>query len=154
MGYIQDLRKMIGHQPVVMVGAGVLVTDPHGRLLLGLRSDNHQWGIPGGSTELGETTEETARREALEESGLEIGEMRLFGVFSGPEFYYIYPNGDQVHNVTVVYESNDYRGQAGHEQQDDEHSPFRFFDPDHLPDEISQPIRPIIRQWVEKNRQS
>src|SRR5512142_3189330 len=105
MGYIEELRSLIGHRPILLVGAAVLISDAQGRLLLGQRSDNHQWGIPGGSMEPGETVEETARREALEETGLKIGELRLFGVFSGPEFFYIYPNGDQVHNVSIVYES-------------------------------------------------
>lgn len=151
MGYIEELRSLIGHRPVIMVGAGVLVTDKQGRLLLGKRSDNQSWGIPGGTMEIGETVEETARRETKEETGLELGPVRLFGVFSGPELFYTYPSGDQVYNVSIVYEASDFTGRI--EESDDplaEHSTLRFFDADHLPEPLSPPIRPVISQWLEK----
>lgn len=48
----------------------------------------------GGATELGETTEETAYREAREEVGIGLAGLRLVGVFSGPEYLVIYPNGE------------------------------------------------------------
>lgn len=149
MGYIDDIRKMIGHFPLIMVGAGVLITDEQGRLLLGKRADNGFWGLPGGAVEPGETTEEAARREALEETGLTVGQMDLFGVFSGPELFYTYPNGDQVHNVSVVYRCSDFTGDL---RGDDEHRGFCFFAADALPEAVSPPIRPIIRAWVEQQR--
>ena len=55
----------------------------------------------------GESLEETARREVMEEVGLEVDELKLMNVFSGPEQYYQYPNGDQVFNVTAVYTATD-----------------------------------------------
>lgn len=149
MGYIEELRKLAGHRPILLVGAGVLVTDPAGRLLLGLRTDNHQWGLPGGATELGETVEATARREMIEETGLEADELTLFEVFSGPEFFYTYPNGDQVHNISVVYTCGAYHGAL---KGDGEHKTFRFFAPDELPEAISPPVRPVIRRWLEKTQ--
>lgn len=90
MDYILQLRQYIGHRPILMVGAAVLVLDQQDRLLMMKRSDNGCWGLPGGATEPGEVVEEAARRETLEETNLEIGKMSLFGVFSGPELYYKY----------------------------------------------------------------
>ena len=43
MGYILDLRKYVGHRPLIQVGASVIVEDAEGRLLLQLRADNHCW---------------------------------------------------------------------------------------------------------------
>ena len=95
MDYIFNLRKYIGHQPILMVGATVFALDPQKRLLLLKRTENLCWGVPGGAVELGERVEDAARRETREKTEMEIGEMSLFGVFSGSEMYYKYPNGDE-----------------------------------------------------------
>jgi len=77
MDYILQLRQYIGHRPVLMVGAAILVLDKQDRLLMLRRSDSWLWGIPGGATEPGEVVEEAAKRETLEEANLEIVEMAL-----------------------------------------------------------------------------
>ena len=82
-GYILDLRKIVGHRPLIQTGASVLVEDSEGRVLLQLRHDNHCWGYPGGSMEIDEELEDTARRELFEETGIIAEELELFGVFSG-----------------------------------------------------------------------
>ena len=145
MGYIEELRKALGHRPILLVGAAALVIDKQDRLLMGFRSDNQQWGIPGGGMEPGETVEETARREAFEETGLTLERLELFGVFSGPEFFYTYPNGDQVYNVSIVYTCREFKGALS---KNEEHAQFHFFDPQDLPEAISPPVRPVIRQWA------
>jgi 8-oxo-dGTP pyrophosphatase MutT (NUDIX family) len=144
MDYILQLRQYIGHRPILMVGAAILVVDEQNRLLLMKRSDSGLWGPPGGSTEPGERVEEAAKRETLEETGLEIGDMALFGVFSGPELYYKYPNGDEVYNVTIVYLSSDWRGEM---KINHEHTEFRWFAAEDIPENISPPILPVIEQF-------
>ncbi|MBN1451224.1 MAG: NUDIX hydrolase [Anaerolineales bacterium] len=145
MEYIQSLRQHIGHAPVLMVGAAILIVDDHNRLLLMKRSDSGCWDPPGGGTEPGEIVENAARREALEETGLQVGEMSLFGVFSGPELYYKYPNGDEVYNVTIVYRSRDVTGKIS---LNDEHTEWRWFAPADIPDDLSPPIKPVIEQFI------
>ena len=71
-GYIMDLRKIVGHRPLLQVGASVIVEDEKGRVLLQKRTDNHCWGYPGGSTELDERVEDAAARELREETGLPV----------------------------------------------------------------------------------
>ncbi len=57
---------------------GVLIFNPQGELLL-VRS--HKWRglyvVPGGHIELGEKAQEAARREAFEETGLEVYDLEF-----------------------------------------------------------------------------
>lgn len=102
MSYISEIRKHIGHAPMLSVGATVVVMKDH-KLLLNLRSDTHSWGIPGGATELGETLEQTASRELKEETNLTAEEFTLLHLFSGTDFYFKYPNGDELYSVVALY---------------------------------------------------
>ena len=144
MDYILQLREYIGHRPILMVGAAILVLDAQDRLLMMKRSDSGCWGLPGGATELGEVVEDAAKRETLEETSIKIGEMSLFGVFSGPELYYRYPNGDEVYNVTIIYVSCDWHGEV---KLNDEHTEWRWFASSEIPEDVSPPIRPVIEQF-------
>jgi 8-oxo-dGTP pyrophosphatase MutT (NUDIX family) len=95
--------------------------------------------------ELGEVVEIAARREVREETGLGIGKLSLFGVFSGPELFYRYPNGDEVYNVTIVYLTRDVRGEV---RLNGEHTNWGWYSPADIPENISPPIRPVIDQFV------
>lgn len=48
------------------------------------RADNHHWGFPGGAQEIGESILDCARREAFEETGLDIQVVGLVCVDSDP----------------------------------------------------------------------
>ena len=102
MDYIRYLRNMVGPKPVIMVTAGVVLFNETGELPLQNRADGTGWGLIGGFMELGETVEQTARREVLEETGLTVGKLELFGVFSSAEIQ-TFSNGDQLQVVTVSY---------------------------------------------------
>ena len=80
MSYIGDLRKIIGHDTIMTVGCGVLITNDKDQLLLQKRSDTGDWGIPGGAMETGETYIENATREIREEAGIEVTNLKLFGI--------------------------------------------------------------------------
>ena len=146
MGYVQDLRSLVGHRPLIIPGAAVLILDQHNGLLLQHRKDNHQWGLIGGSMEVGESLEDTARREAFEETGLELSELEWFDLFSGLDLIYQCPNGDIVVNVVAVYIAQSFRGKLKPDQS--EANDLRFFPLTDLPTELSPPDRPVIKQYL------
>jgi 8-oxo-dGTP pyrophosphatase MutT (NUDIX family) len=146
MGYIMDLRKIVGSRPLIMVGASVIILDQNNKLLLQLRKDNNCWGLTGGSLEPGESLEEAAKREMYEETGLVAKNLKLFNVFSGEEFYYKLPHGDEVYNVTATYICDDFDGKLRIDNE--EVVKLGFFDVENIPSNISPPDRPVIREFI------
>lgn len=120
--------------------------------MLQLRSDNHCWGYAGGSVEIDEDVEDAAKRELYEETGLIANKLELFGVFSGKDMHYTYPNGDDVSNVDVVYICRDYTGTL--KCQENEVDELKFFGIDEIPENISKPIKKALLKWVESKKNS
>ena len=146
-GYIEDMRKIVGHKTLIQCAGSVILVNEEGKILLGRRTDNHLWGYAGGAVEINETVEECARRELYEEMGLTAEELTFFCINSGPEAYYIYPNGDEVSNVEIVYLCRKYHGSLTPQKEEIEE--LRFFSPEELSiTMISPPIIPVIVQYL------
>ncbi|MBP2239693.1 ADP-ribose pyrophosphatase YjhB (NUDIX family) [Cytobacillus eiseniae] len=145
MGYVENLRKIVGNQPLNLVGVAVAVINENGEFLLQKRN-NSVWGVPGGFMELGEAAEETGRREVLEETGLEIGHLQLVDVFSGQQYYVKLPNGDEFYPVTIAYVTKEIKGGVlkadGEESKD-----VQFFKINELPEGLSPLLRQLIGQF-------
>ncbi len=147
--YVRIMRSYIGHRPLLICGASVILSDAEGRVLLQRRSDNGCWCFPGGALEPGEKVEEAAARETYEETGLKVGELLIFGVFSGPALHYVYPNQDEVHIVDVVYTSTDYTGEVRCDEN--ETVEIGFFAPTELPGPISPPAVPVVTELLRRS---
>ncbi len=150
MGYIMDLRKVVGTRPLIAAGSCVLLMDGTDRLLLQLRKDNGCWGLPGGSLEPGESLESTALRELKEETGFHADDLSFFKVYSGKELYYKYPHGDEVYNVIAAYICTEYHGTAVPDPE--EAVQVEFFPMEQLPENISPPDKIVINDLLKTKR--
>ena len=149
MGYIEDLREIVGHRPLIFVGAVTIIIDEMGRLLLQQRKFPHgAWGITGGLMELGESTEDVARREIMEETGLKVDKLNLINVYSGPENYIKAENSDEFYVVTVAYYSEGFEGDLIIDKS--ESITFDFFYPNELPKNIVKSHKVILDEFLSK----
>lgn len=130
MNYLQSLRRFVGTKPIIAPGATIIVLNNKNELLLQLRSDTMDWGIPGGGMELGDSFEETAKRELYEETGLIAEQLEIVGIASGKEFYYKFPNGDEIYNATVIFKADNVTGAL---EKDEESLELAYFPLDALP---------------------
>ncbi len=116
------------------VGANVAIFNDTGQVLLTRRQDNDQWCLPGGHMDLGETLDQTAMREAQEETGLVLQLERLVGLYSS-----YYPPGTFGENsparaiLVALFRAH---ATGGNLTLNAEVTEFGWFDPDRLPQDL------------------
>lgn len=107
--YIPYVRSYIKKKPIQVSGTGILVyrnnDDGQKEILLQLRADFNQYGVPGGGIETGETYQECAVNELLQETAYIANkdDLELVNVYAGPKHVTRYPNGDIVFHTVVVF---------------------------------------------------
>ncbi|GFZ93373.1 DNA mismatch repair protein MutT [Paenibacillus marchantiophytorum] len=147
MSYVEELRKIVGTIPLILVGSVVIITDEENKILLQKRMHHPvgRYGLPGGLMELGESTIETAQREVYEETGLTVRNLKLIDVFSGKENFIKAPNGDEFYVVVTAYWTKEYSGTL--EVNDEESMSLEFFNIDDLPENIAKSHREMINKY-------
>jgi len=132
----------------VVPAASAVITDEEGRVLLGKRTDNTLWTIPGGTMKPGETIAETAVREVKEETGIDVEVVSLIGIYSNPNHVVEYSDGEVRQQFSVCFAC---RRVGGEIAASDETSEVGYFSPDELENmEIHPSIRLRIGHFLEQ----
>jgi 8-oxo-dGTP diphosphatase len=117
----------------------VIIELPSDRLvLIRRRNPPPGWALPGGFVDAGETVEQAARREALEETSLAVDLVRQFHVYSDPARD---PRG---HTVTVVFVAR----AEGTPSGADDAAEARAFPRDQLPEPLAFDHGKILADYL------
>lgn len=120
-----------------------IIIDYDGKIVLIKRKNPpFGWALPGGFVDYGETVEKAAIREAKEETGLDLKELKQFYVYSDPNRD---PRG---HNVSVVFTAKG----VGIPKAADDAKEIGLFSQDDLPKEIAFDHKEILNDYFNFSR--
>lgn len=94
-GYVRHFLEVLAWGPLVTVDA--IVEVPGGIVLVERSNPPFGFALPGGFVDYGESLEEAVRREAAEETGLELSDLRQFHTYSDPS------RDPRFHTVSTVF---------------------------------------------------
>ena len=147
MGYIEELRALVGHRRLILAGASCVVRRGDGALLVQQRVyPEGRWCFPGGLMELGESVEDTARREVFEETAIQVGRLKLIGVYSGPNHLCRAANGDEWYVVNTAFAALDWMGEAA--VSDAESVRLAWTRPEDMPETLVRSHKEILRDYL------
>lgn len=146
MDYIKWIRSKVGSEMIILNFAGAIITNEDGQILLQRRRDKDKWGFPGGAMEIGESADETAKREVEEETGLKIKIEELIGIYT--KYFDEYPNGDRAQTIAFFYKGSISGGKIidGNEESIE----LKFFNKDEVPELFNLQHKDAFNDFVNK----
>jgi len=135
-GQLDEGGKQVHRNPVPTVD--IIIEHQGGIVLIERRNPPPGWALPGGFIDRGESAEDAAVREAREETGLTLVDLRQFHVYSDPA------RDPRLHTITTVFVA---RG-VGNLSAGDDAACARVFDPAGLPGDVAFDHREIITDYI------
>lgn len=107
--YVWKLRQKVSRDPLLLPSSDAIAVRDDGKLLCIYSIDFQSWFFPGGYAEPGQTADECAAQELLEEAGVvaKASSMVPFAMISGHSVRY--PNGDLVYPYTQVFVTHSWK---------------------------------------------
>ena len=142
----------MGNRPKVAAGIGVMVLK-HGKVLLGKRHHDPEkadsalhgestWTMPGGTLEFGESFEECAERELMEETGIKANALQVVSLANDKV--------KDAHFVTVGLLCVDFEGEPS-VQEPDEITEWKWFAIDKIPKNLFFPSEKVLKNYLDKS---
>ncbi|MFI5331261.1 MAG: NUDIX domain-containing protein [Desulfobaccales bacterium] len=133
-GYV--LRRHRNPTPTVDI---IIEIPERGLVLIQRANPPLGWALPGGFVNYGETLEDAARREALEETGLIVDLLGQFHTYSDPQ------RDPRQHNLSTVFVA---RADGTPQAADDARS-LRIFPPERWPRELAFDHGQILADYLQ-----
>lgn len=153
IGNDEDIEKVYDgcHLPDAGVKVGItIMMVKDSKVLLGERGEDCQtarnlYAYPGGRMDYGDTPEQSAVREVLEETGMIIEEKDLEFLRICPEYF---PE-DNRHYVSLVFLCKKFKGEP-ELKEPDKCKGWEWFSPDELPENTFWAVRESIEMFRDK----
>lgn len=120
----------------------IIEFESKGIILIKRKNPPFGWALPGGFVDYGESLEEAAKREAKEETNLEIYQLRQFRTYSDPF------RDPRHHSISTVYIAK----AEGNLQAKDDAIEIGIFNEFNLPEEIAFDHRQILKDYFYEKR--
>jgi ADP-ribose pyrophosphatase YjhB (NUDIX family) len=123
-----------------LLAVDVIIEVNEGIVLIKRQNPPYGWAIPGGFVDCGETIEQAVIREAKEETGLDIEDVKQFHSYSDPK------RDPRNHTVSIIFIAT----ASGTPNAGDDAKEAEVFSRDNLPKEIAFDHRQILDDYFEK----
>ncbi|MBI5560831.1 MAG: NUDIX hydrolase [Deltaproteobacteria bacterium] len=122
----------------------IIESGDNGVVLIERKNPPYGWALPGGFVDTGETLEDAARREAREETGLDVRLRTQLHAYSGPQ------RDPRFHTITVVFAAE---VSGGAPRAGDDAKGVKVFSEDKLPSPMAFDHGEILRDYFRWKRE-